>query len=73
MSLASHEDYKPIKLKKEPRKKKKKNTVNNTAYMIDKLKVKEMRRKSSFVLHLIQLRRKRVRETLNFESFCQYS
>ena len=41
--------------------------------MIDKLKVKEMRRKSSFVLHLIQLRRKRVRETLNFESFCQYS
>ena len=75
MSLASHEDYKPIKLKKEPRKKKKKkkNTVNNTAYMIDKLKVKEMRRKSSFVLHLIQLRRERVRETLNFGCYCQYS
>ena len=62
-----------IKKGTQKKKKKKKNTVNNTAYTIDKLKVKEMRRKSSFVLHLIQLRRKRVRETLNFESFCQYS
>ena len=45
-SPASHrrwEDYRLVKLKKKPSKKKQKNTVNNTAYMIDKLK--EVRRK----------------------------
>ena len=58
---------------KKKKKKKKKNTVNNTAYMIDELKVKEMRRKGSFIPRLIQLRREGVRETLNSRSFCQYS
>ena len=43
------------------------------ADMIDKLKVKEIRRKSSSALHLIQLPRERVRETLTFGSYCQYS
>ena len=63
-SLASHgrwEDCRLVKLKKKPSKKKQKNTVNNTAYMIDKLKVKEVRRKSSSALHLVQLPRERVR------------
>ena len=75
-SPASHrrwEDYRLVKLKKKPSKKKQKNTVNNTAYMIDKLKVKEVRRKSSSALHLVQLPRERVRQTLNFGSYCQYS
>ena len=62
-----------IKKGTQKKKKKKKNTVNNTAYTIDKLKVKEIRRKSSSALHLVQLPRERVRETLNFGSYCQYS
>ena len=60
-------------IKKETQQKEKENTVNNTAYMMDKLKVKEIRRKSSSALHLIQLPRERVGETLNFGSYSQYS
>ena len=61
VSCITWEDYGLVKLKKKPNKKEKENTVNNTAYMIDKLKVKEVRRKSRSALHLVQLPRERVR------------